>query len=556
MKRTSQPSRVLLVEDDPEHGLFIRQAIEGERRRVAVETVSSDEACLRRFRAGRYECIVIDINLQDGAAESLLREVKLLAPEAPVIVVSSCADQSVVIQCLRNGITDFIPKWEALTSDVLCPRIERAIADRRKSACERRRAERRVRRLMHCADRDPLTGLYNRWYFGRWLAGTRRTKYDRRGLASAIMFDLDDFKRINDRYGHARGDDVLRAAARTIETWLRCGDMAFRWGGEEFLVFQPRTNLAASMRWVEMVRREMARSSVLHEGRRIKFTASVGIYNGRSDAFDGRSIDKADAAMYLSKREGRNRTSTWEVQAFKELIDSHGSWGASITDKLRTVLAEYWHELGPTQQEHLTSHSRDVSKIAVRLGTALGLANERLRELGVAGLCHDLGKIGVPESLLAKADPLTREERHLVVRQAGEGAMMASWLGIEPAVAETIRRVHERYDTRSSTALDNVAGATLNGRILAAADALAAMTSDRPHQPKRTVDDALKELEKERGRQFDPAIVDAAKRCLRSLIVRPYGGLATESRLPSPATQMDCAAIGDVEHQVRCRTAP
>ena len=171
--------------------------------------------------------------------------------------------------------------------------------------------------------------------------------------------------------------------------------------------------------------------------------------------------------------------------------------------------------LGRTQWHHLTTHSRYVSKLAVRLGKALGFDEGALEWLRVAGLCHDLGKFLIPEEVLAKPGALCEEERALLARHSADGAEMSLMLGLDPIAAEYIRFHHDRCDGPGAV---NVPDHPIpqGARLLALADALVAMTSYRPYQPARSFTGAVHELQRESGGQFDPEVVAAVPRALLS----------------------------------------
>jgi two-component system cell cycle response regulator len=370
-----------------------------------------------------------------------------------------------------------------------------------------------MEQLAHLAEQDPLTGLANRRRLER-LFENRRFARDRRGCVSVIMLDLDHFKRINDRHGHDCGDRVLRAVADAVRDCAGANDVVCRYGGEEFVIIRPATSLAAAVHWAEALREKVAGLEIRWGDRRVAVTVSIGVVNCASPRLSPAIISRADQAMYLAKRRGRNVVCTWQMVLFREAaLRVMSSSPRPVEERLRNVLMQVRHHLGPTQWNHLTTHAEDVSTLAVRLGKAFGLDQVTIERLRVAGLCHDLGKFLIPEAVLAKASALCEEERALLARHSADGAAMSIVLGMDPATADYIRFHHTRCD--GTAAVDTCNGSVpLGARILAVADALVTMTSHRPYQPARSLGTAARELRYGSGGQFDPDVVRTVPRAL------------------------------------------
>lgn len=188
-------------------------------------------------------------------------------------------------------------------------------------------------------------------------------------------------------------------------------------------------------------------------------------------------------------------------------LESASDGGGGPDRRLRIVLEECDRLLGPTQREHLTEHSVMVSRLSVRLGAALRLGDADLRRLGVAGLCHDLGKFLIPEAILARRGPLTEVERRLVSRHPEFSALMCARLGADGWTVRCVRYHHAWYDGRNSDRRRDAI--PVGARILAIADAFVTITSGRPYRRARPRAAALRELRRGCGRQFDPRAVDA-----------------------------------------------
>jgi diguanylate cyclase (GGDEF)-like protein/putative nucleotidyltransferase with HDIG domain len=524
--------KILLVEDDPGHQHLIAGSLTSAQGQVELEVVSTGREAVRAIRKRFFDCILLDFNLPDARADELLPVLAKDERMPPVIVISSSRDQDTAIKSLRNGCVDFLPKMEALNSDKLWRCVEAALRKRHEARAERRKLERRIDHLARLADKDPLTGLSNRRCLDR-LFEERRITSDRRGLASVIMLDLDHFKGINDRHGHGCGDRVLRAVADTLRNCARRKDAVCRYGGEEFVIIKPMTSHAVAVHWAEMLREKLAQLEIRSGDRRVPVTVSIGVVNCASGSLGPQMVSRSDRAMYLAKRRGRNMVCSWQMVLFHEAAHRVASSSRQpVDERLRDVLTQTREHLGRTQWHHLTTHSRYVSKLAVRLGKALGFDEGALERLRVAGLCHDLGKFLIPEEVLAKPGALCEEERTLLARHSADGAEMSLMLGADPVAADYIRSHHARCD--GPGAVDSRDHPILQGaRILGIADALVAMTSYRTYQPGRSFTGAMRELQRESGGQFDPEVVAAVPRALLSDVYTGGARLLSSRSLPA-----------------------
>jgi diguanylate cyclase (GGDEF)-like protein len=326
---------------------------------------------------------------------------------------------------------------------------------------------------------DPLTGALNRRGFDERFAG----ELDRARRAGAalglILLDLDDFKRTNDVHGHAAGDAQLRWAVTTMTELLRPSDAVGRLGGDEFAALLPGAG------GPEVAALAARLHAALAEGA----PASLGVSSYPADGDDASALHQvADLDLYTVKQ----ARSTGRPVAGPEAL----SWAATLAQAVDERMA-IRHE-----------HSMSVARYAALIGEHLGLAEAELDALRLAAILHDVGKIAVPEEILRKPEPLTEAERHLVQRHPAAGAdLVARIEGLAP-IAPWVRHSHEHVD--GSGYPDGLAGEEipLESRILLVADAFDAMTSERPYSPAMTIDDALAELHRCAGRQFDPVCVE------------------------------------------------
>jgi two-component system cell cycle response regulator len=323
---------------------------------------------------------------------------------------------------------------------------------------------------------DSLTGLGNRRALGRTLDALLSDAMPEHPLV-LVLFDLDGFKQYNDTFGHPAGDTLLVRLGANLAAFLEGRGRAFRMGGDEFCAL-----FETSGEPIEpMVLGAAAALSEQGDGFAIGCShGSIVLPLEANAAVEALRI--ADQRMYANKHAGRT------------------SAGRQSKDVLLRALAERHPELG--------SHAETVA-LAAATAEALGLPPDEIEHVRHASELHDVGKVAIPDAILGKPGPLTAEEWEFVRRHPviGERIILAA-----PAlrrVAALVRASHERWDGGGYP--DGLAGdgIVLGARIVAVADAFGAMIAGRPYCAPRTADEALEELRRHAGTQFDPDVVEA-----------------------------------------------
>jgi len=354
------------------------------------------------------------------------------------------------------------------------------------------------------AARDRLTGVPNRESLHRTLVGEVERAVRHSKPLSVAFIDLDRFKTINDSYGHRVGDAVLRQLAGLISGSIRASDVFGRYGGEEFMLILPETTPTDALGLVEELRElVMRRPFGVDRNVRIDATISIGVAGGYgSDLQADRLVDAADAAMYVAKSEGRNRSHLFGSVTDETLMRraAIGHWAsASAAQALASVLA--------SQPHHGGRPSDMVAALSTGVGLHMGLSRIEMERLRVAALLHDLGKVAVPAAVLDKPDHLDDSERRVV----GEHPRIAQII-LEQATSmrdaiPIVLHHHERYDGTGYPHGLRGEEIPLGARIVAVADAYHAMIHDRPYRAAMTHGAALAELQAHAGTQFDPTVV-------------------------------------------------
>ncbi len=502
--------RALIVEDNVDHQRLLLLALAAGGPAVETLVVTGVSEAIEAARAGSINCVVMDYHLPPFTALDLIRTLRPLLPQAPFVVISANEEQRIAIASLQRGAADFVPKDAAMTGDALWRHIRTAVESARRANVERRLSSRRLVSLRHLADTDPLTGLHTRGYAERALR-SERARADRRLQTSCVMFDVDHFKQINDRWGHAAGDDALRAVAQTLRAECGPTDVAVRWGGEEFLVFKPSCTESEAWQWADGVRRRIESQAIQCGSEVIHLTTSAGVATAPTATLSERDVTLADRALYLAKDGGRNRTCSWAMcRAIDTALDIESRPGMTDGEKVAELLRRLDEWLGPTQREHIGAHGMRVRDVAMSIGRLMGVTGADLATLESAALHHDIGKIALPEAMLARAGPLAPRERWLVDEHARFGAETIRALGLPGRIGDVIEAHHARFDKAGASAAPP--GSTMGlARILSVADAFAAMMGGRPYAARRTINQTMAALRLERGGQFEPGVVDSVQ---------------------------------------------
>ena len=355
-------------------------------------------------------------------------------------------------------------------------------------------------RAMRLALTDPLTGLGNhRSFHERLQRELVQAEEDGTTLALCLV-DFDDLKSVNDRFGHPVGDLVLGQVASR----LRQGGEAFRLGGDEFAVLLPRQDERQATAVARSIVERVAVLDVESVGP-VTVSAGVAMYPTHGTGRD-ELIRLADSALYWAKKDGKNRVRAYAAES---ILRANLEQLTDMPDRdARYRAAESLAKAVDERDAYTGSHSQRVGDYSARIARRLGADEPAVELTRLAGSLHDLGKLAIPEEILRKPSVLDDAERLMLERHPQIGSRMLESLGVEP-VAEWVLHHHERWDGAGYP--NRLAGdqIPLAARIIFVADAFDAMTSERAYREPRTQRDALAELERCSGTQFDPEVVKA-----------------------------------------------
>ncbi|MGD0855576.1 MAG: diguanylate cyclase [Dehalococcoidia bacterium] len=350
---------------------------------------------------------------------------------------------------------------------------------------------------------DGITQLFNRRHFDERMKEEidRHSRYG--DILSILLLDLDNFKKYNDTFGHLAGDRLLVHAAELIQSAIRSSDLAFRYGGDEFAVILPNSSTMDAFNVAERMRERVAFEMA---SRQIDVTVSVGVASWPGD---GATLDElcyaADMALYYAKRTGQNRTSI----ASRTLFSLNEP---SVSINVEAEVLSTIYALAATleaRDKYTYGHSRRVSRYAVATAEALNLAPEQVAVISAAALLHDIGKVGIPDHVLNKEGKLLDEEWELLKQHPRLSATIVGHVPSLAACLAAVRHHHERWDGNGYPSGLKGEAIPMEARILTVTDAFEAMISERPYRKALTFKQAIAELDKCSGTQFDPRVVQA-----------------------------------------------
>lgn len=348
---------------------------------------------------------------------------------------------------------------------------------------------------------DGITGLFNRRHFDERLHSEidRHSRYG--DILSILLLDLDNFKKYNDTYGHLAGDRLLVQAGKIVASAVRSSDLAFRYGGDEFSVILPNSSTMDAFSVAERIREKI---SFEMTSRQLDISISIGIASWPGD---GSTLDElcyaADMALYYAKRTGQNRTSIASRTLFS-LNEPTVSLNTEA-EALSTIYA-----LAATleaRDKYTYVHSRRVSRYSVAVAEAMKLPPEQVAVISAAALLHDIGKIGIPDNVLNKSGKLLDEEWEMLKQHPKLSATIVGHVPSLSACLPPVRHHHERWDGTGYPSGLKAEAIPIEARILCVTDSFEAMIADRPYRGPLSFKQAIAELEKCSGSQFDPNIV-------------------------------------------------
>lgn len=353
------------------------------------------------------------------------------------------------------------------------------------------------------ANTDQRTGLFNHSYFEEVLEIEIQKSRASDTPLSLAMIDLDDFKKYNDHFGHLQGDKLIAFVGEALRSESqKTGIIAARYGGEEFTLLMPSYDSLQARVFIDKLRKKLNNSRF--DGVEIFplgcLAFSAGIATCSSAIHDkSQLVDQADQALYYSKRQGKNTVHTYGVHSpLEQEID--------FSQDVRDI--EQQLNLFMYKDMETFRHSKRVFRYAMDISELLNLDALSKRQFTLGALIHDIGKLEIPWGILNKKDKLAPEEWEMVKWHVTWGKEMALTNDKFKDLAPYIELHHERYDGKGYPYGFKGEEIPLLCRMLTIIDSFDAMTTERPYQPTKSLEEAIIELRACSGSQFDPGLTE------------------------------------------------
>lgn len=334
----------------------------------------------------------------------------------------------------------------------------------------------REKEIEHLSFHDVLTGLLNRRFLEEEM---KRLNTHRNLPISLIMCDVNRLKLINDAFGHEKGDELIKYAANVLKESCRPDDLVSRWGGDEFILFLPKTSYKDSVKIVERIKT----NSMKYEINSIQLSIACGVYTKEDDDLSIQDLLRnSEDAMYREKsiENERNR---------KDMIG---------------VIAQALYEKCPQEE----SHAKRVSMLCHYLAVALKCSKEDIQKAEIAGLFHDIGKVAINCEILLKDSELNDKEWQVIKQHTEIGSKVVGESSEFKDISKAILHHHERYDGKgypSGMKWDEI---PLISRIICLAEAFDTIHERMDHHSNESIDFVIQELRKNKQTQFDPFMTE------------------------------------------------
>ncbi len=513
---------ILVVDDRPENLLLLQHILADQGYNI-INAGSGDEA-LALLLDHDIALVLLDVQMpgMDGFETAELMRGAAKTQHVPIVFVTAIGEEKKHIsKGYQAGAVDFL--FKPLDPDILRCKV-RIFGELYR---QRRLIVAQNKQLEELATTDSLTGLCNRRAFLDAIKRECDRSVRNPDPISVAFFDLDRFKTINDTHGHGFGDRVLKELAKVLGDGCRISDFPCRYAGDEFALLMPNTSSQDALLTADRIRRQF--SDLIIDADAWSFRASIT--GGVSTCDAGAEIEaeelvrRADEAMYAAKVQGRNRVLAWSpdcteqtevddtetVRDLRERMDRMASMSREIFIRSVRSLVEALDARDP----YTRSHSRNVTHFATGIARKMNLPSEQIRLIRRAAIVHDIGKIGIPDSILRKPGALSQSERSRMEEHVIIGVRILEQLHTMNEELPIVRSHHERWDGKGYPY--GLAGEEIpiGGRILCAADAFDAITSNRVYRPARSVALAIDALNSEQGKQFDTEVIDALLEWIR-----------------------------------------
>ncbi len=397
---------------------------------------------------------------------------------------------------------------------------------------------------------DPLTGLLTHRHFMERLVEMRE-QYQREDQPLGLcLSDVDQFRQLNIASSFRAGDKALQQLANRLRQLVRTSDIIGRYGGDELIALLPGANLQATWALAERIRKSLRDEPIRLEDSDMNLTVSMGLTQlpakGHLEVME--YLDRAVQAAYHAKFNGPGTIIAWSHELTEpgkptslhpdmESVKQMTLRFRQLNQRLTSMTVESARALAAAveaRDPHTKWHSLNVAKLSQLLAQELGLPQQQIQIIHAAGLLHDIGKIGIPDSVLTKSGPLTDEEYDLIKQHPAIGINILEQTSFFHAELPLILHHHERYDGQGYP--EGLAGQKipLGARILHITDSIEAMLAKRTYKESYSLEKVISELHRCKSTQFDPMVAQIAVKNLQNETLQQV--IASPKEMPSEKT--------------------
>jgi len=506
-------AKILIVDDDAS----MCETLADIMQSLGYDTDCATHMAQARDKLGKkfYNILMLDLKLSDGNGIDLLKYVKEINPETMTVIFTGYASLESSISALNEGAFGYLQK--PLKIEEVKILIDKALKMQHLSIENAQLLE----KLQELSLKDVETEVYNHKYLIERL-NSELVRAKRYALSISLsMIDVDYFSSINDLYGHAYGDKILKELAKYLKEFVRGMDIVTRYGGEEFVIILPDTDKQSTVRFTERLLNDIENHTFDPDGRKLKLKVSIGIANFPEDDPDICEayglIHLVEKAVSLAKERGGGRLLTLNgkdtekpFEDTQENVENLKQKLSKIEKRMHQTFLESIYAFAKTIEArdfYTGEHCEHMVSLVVSIGKKLNLSEKEMEDLKHAAMLHDLGKIGIPDEILLKKGKLTDGEYDIIRKHPQIGAEIIRHIHFLKDVAPIVLYHHERFDGFGYCSGLKGKEIPLGARIIAIADVYQALTSDRPYRKAYPIPEALKIIKEGSGTQFDPEIV-------------------------------------------------
>lgn len=502
--------RILLAQERTGHPYSMLTSLARLCCPLHLTVVDQREDLLQAAGKYNYDCVIIDASLLDNKTTKRLQETMVYRLSQPTLVILGEIFENISLPILPNQIIHRINLHDGVDWNA-CAKLLGASIPKTESTLNRQPDH-----LISSKRTPPKPNPF--------IDITRNDRVDpnflnlsenrsRHGHHTCILMSVDASKTVVDHHrAWTTCHNVIQSVSNLLGQRVREPNMLVRWSKNQFLIIRPDCTLVDAWIWSERMKRSIEQSSFDVKEKTDKATIHFGIVNAETRDISLAIVDQAGQALRRAQQQDHSHIYTADMLAIERIIKCPTVMKETTLSRRRTAfLAKSRHLLGPVQFDHLTVHAERVSQVALRVAQKMALPIKDIYRIRMAALLHDIGKCLIPEQVLAKPSALSIEEYQLMSLHAPLGARLAEELGANEAVTAMIFHHHTRFD-RHRAAGSHQVRSPLGARVLCAADAFVTMTSDRTYRPAHCESEAMHELRRQRGSQFDPDVVDAIER--------------------------------------------